>query len=754
MIKKITKLKDFGIYNDFRWNTLDEFSKKNLIYGWNYSGKTTLSKLFENLEFNNSDRHFQGSQFNLEFENSNVRKTIDQTNIHECPAKVKTFNSEYIKRIFSWEIADSGIEPISFYLGDPAGNLLSEIESLESQNIRLINIRDQRYKRILNLFTEYNKSNGKFTLQAKEIREDYLPRLLQPHEFNKSHFNAVVNVVKDDLDSHILNEDVKNSTKDEALAQQEFDPVSNLILIDEELTVIGEKVKTLLNDTAPKSIEFPELDSNDDLFIWVQTGVGIHQDTTTCKFCTNVIPSDRISQLNSYYSEKLKEIQELIAEIKSSIVSERININIQFENELKICNLYRTEYTLAQSIFDIAKTKYLSQLTIFEQDLELKGKSIFTPLIAQSYTTVALGTELAKINEVIDKHNSWVSEFTERKETATTKILNNYVAEFLRDENYLVKEIESNSAISKISEIDQKINSNKTEIVAKNAQLSDMVKGKEELNASLSLLLNRNDIKIEIDDEKFILKRNGYAANNLSEGEKSAIAFSYFLTELKSLSEDATLPNTIVFIDDPISSLDSNHVFQVRSLINNFFRTNEFKQLFISTHSFEFLSVLLDTNLFGRIAQNTGEPKRPLYFIQRVNENEAEIKKLPKAFSSYKSEYVGLFRIINEYNTSDDKENFPNLLILPNAVRRFLELYTLMKYPSEQEVDKRVQEVFNSGDQTYHSVKLLHWFSHENQLEKINQHDDKLLQISEAISELFNYIKNADQLHWKGLVGE
>ncbi|MEL6390576.1 MAG: hypothetical protein AAFQ02_10460, partial [Bacteroidota bacterium] len=89
--------------------------------------------------------------------------------------------------------------------------------------------------------------------------------------------------------------------------------------------------------------------------------------------------------------------------------------------------------------------------------------------------------------------------------------------------------------------------------------------------------------------------------------------------------------------------------------------------------------------------------------------------------------------------------------ILPNAVRRFLELYTLMRYPTEQEVDNRVKKVFDSGDQIYHSTKLLHWFSHQNKFEMVQNHDDKLLQITEAIEELFNYIKNEDELHWKGL---
>ena len=125
--------------------------------------------------------------------------------------------------------------------------------------------------------------------------------------------------------------------------------------------------------------------------------------------------------------------------------------------------------------------------------------------------------------------------------------------------------------------------------------------------------------RIEIENDKFTLVRCGYQASNLSEGEKSAIAFAYFLTELKALRNDSPpkLPNTIVFIDDPISSLDSNHIFQVRSLIQSFFKEDNYAQLFISTHNFEFFSVMLDTNMFGGKDKDNSGNKRPLYFIKR-----------------------------------------------------------------------------------------------------------------------------------------
>lgn len=51
MITKILKLKNFGIFHDFSWEiNLPEFKKFNLIYGWNRSGKTTISRIFTSCE--------------------------------------------------------------------------------------------------------------------------------------------------------------------------------------------------------------------------------------------------------------------------------------------------------------------------------------------------------------------------------------------------------------------------------------------------------------------------------------------------------------------------------------------------------------------------------------------------------------------------------------------------------------------------------------------------------------------------------
>ncbi|MFZ5898145.1 MAG: AAA family ATPase [Bacillota bacterium] len=78
MIKRIEIIKNLGIFRDFRWNdNLPEFAKLNLIYGWNYSGKTTLSRIFQALEHKKLSTVYSAARFQL------LQKTV-----HKCPTQI------------------------------------------------------------------------------------------------------------------------------------------------------------------------------------------------------------------------------------------------------------------------------------------------------------------------------------------------------------------------------------------------------------------------------------------------------------------------------------------------------------------------------------------------------------------------------------------------------------------------------------------------------------------------------------------
>lgn len=751
MITQINKLKYFGIYQNYTWGAIDDFKKKNLVYGWNYSGKTTLSKLFQVLEFKDKNRYFNKAEIEITV-NDGTTKTFNQDTLHSFPFYVKVFNSEYIKRIFSWDEPKSGFSPISFYLGDTAGDLKKKIKKLETINERLDFLCEKKYKSIIVDFDNFNKTNGLFSRKAKEIRDNYLPGVFNPTTFDKGHFKSIVDEVKANLDDYILKDSERDTTKKEALAENKFETQNEKFNIQESLEQLSVKVKSILEDSAPKTTSLPNLEEDSDLFAWVQKGISLHKDSTECKFCTQRLPDNRIEDLNSFYSKKLKEIQDAIGEATRKIEAERKIIEINFPVKKDIAEHLQTQYESAINAYEKQKEIYKEKLSIFEKDLQSKGSYIFNAIKSTEIELVSIQTQLDSIIAVIKNHNKWLSEFEERKSAAIKKLLKHYVAEYLKEEDYNNKEYKKNCAKQIIEKIQEKINNNNQSIKSFNEQLSSTAKGQGELNNILEILLHRDDIKIEIRDEKFRLERSGYPAEHLSEGEKSAIAFAYFLTELKALRNDdpPKLPKTIIFIDGPISSLDSNHIFQVRSLLKDFFKTEDFAQLFISTHNFEFFSMLMDSEeLFHRQKKT----KADYYFIKRNDAVGSKIEHLPSTFKDYNSEYVSIFHILNDFNKLADKSTFPHTVLLPNAMRRFLELYTAMKYPSSKSVDARVKAVFTSADGTYHRVKLLHWFSHQNQFEKVQHHDDKLLQIEEAIRDLMEHIETKDELHWNGLNG-
>lgn len=754
MITKINKLKRFGIYNNYTWGDIDDFKNKNLVYGWNYSGKTTLSKLFQVLEFKDKNKCFSGSELEITIKDGTNSKIFNQDSLLSFPFFVKVFNNEYIKRIFTWDEPKSGFSPISFYLGDSAGDLNDKIKKLETINERLFALREKKYKPVIYTFEGYNKANGHFTRKAKEIRENYLPGLFDPTTFDKGHFKTIVDTVKGNLEINILSPVERDLTKSVATAEKKFELQNQNLVITENLAKLIQNVKSILEDSAPKSISLPALEEDSILFDWVQKGITIHKDSIECKFCTKQLPDNRIDDLNSFYSKKLKEIQDSIESLLKLITNERRVVDVKFPSQKDIAEPFQAEYEEAISQYETQKDNYKDKLSILEYDLKSKGTKIFNPITSTEIEFISLQNYFEAVLNIIKKHNEWLGEFAARREAAINKILKHYVSEYLLSEMYTKKESDNDFSIQMIQKIDAKAKANIVLIESYYSQLSDKVKGQTELNDILEILLHRDDIRIEIREEKFRLERSGHPAEHLSEGEKSAIAFAYFLTELKSLRNDEPpkLPRTIIFIDDPISSLDSNHIFQVRSLLKDFFKTEDFAQLFISTHNFEFFSMLYDSGIFSK---NQKEISRPLYFIKRDKGGNSIIEKMPKSFSNYKSEYVGLFHILKEFNDSANKENFAYLLLLPNALRRFVELYTLTKYPANNDstVDHRVDLIFKSTDKPHHNIKLLNWFSHQNQLEKLQQHDEKIMQIADAISDLIEYLENEDQLHWKGLNG-
>ena len=100
-------------------------------------------------------------------------------------------------------------------------------------------------------------------------------------------------------------------------------------------------------------------------------------------------------------------------------------------------------------------------------------------------------------------------------------------------------------------------------------------------NINLKVIKGRNDNGDIVDVTKLYRGENELATN-LSEGEKTAISFAHFYTKILNAINKNTAKDEILFIDDPISSLDKNHIYSISILIKEVI--DKFNQTFITTH--------------------------------------------------------------------------------------------------------------------------------------------------------------------------
>lgn len=191
----------------------------------------------------------------------------------------------------------------------------------------------------------------------------------------------------------------------------------------------------------------------------------------------------------------------------------------------------------------------------------------------------------------------------------------------------------------------------------------------------------------------FEIVRNGARAYHLSEGECSLIAFCYFVAKLEDIHTKGETP--IIWIDDPISSLDSNHIFFIYSLINAvIIEPKNFKQIFISTHNLDFLKYL-------KKLPGADRNKEALYFMINRQGESSCINLMPSYMKEYVTEFNFLFHQI--YKCASIKtvtdDNYTVFYNFGNNARKFLEIYLYYKYPdgTKNNEKERLSDFFGAN---------------------------------------------------------
>ena len=180
---------------------------------------------------------------------------------------------------------------------------------------------------------------------------------------------------------------------------------------------------------------------------------------------------------------------------------------------------------------------------------------------------------------------------------------------------------------------------------------------------SIDINEKKNSESIIVNYKNGIIKND--IKNNLSEGEKTALAFAYFLSKFENEISEEKKKRSTVIIDDPISSLDENRLYSTAHLIYNFF--NKTKQLIVLSHNFLFLKFF---NSFYRGNTNC-------LFLDKD-----KICKLPDEMQNFETPYFYMLKNIFDYLDESNDEVIYNTAKqhLPNFIRRVLETFLSFKF--------------------------------------------------------------------------
>ncbi len=759
MIRKIEKIDNYGIFRKFRWSTdLTEFNKVNLFYGLNGAGKSTLGSIFDNIK-NKASGYYDGTFKIIDDE----KGEFDSLQLANIDYTMYVFNTHFIEDNIGEYDNLKGI----IYISEENKAAKEELDELVKSFTALSREKDFADK-------EYDKANkiidSDKTKAAKSIKEQFLVIGgvgSKYSNYNKTYFeNAISKYSAFLVETHNLKEILsqieieKKSLRDTVKNHISIKPMS--INIDEfykQIEIIKYLVSTELKDCLKKTI-------SDNIFSWLEEGYRLHKDNQKkCLFCGSIITDQRKKELDQIFSEelnillyKLKNAKEVI----SSFVLPELNLSesdfYSAQNE-KVKNLLRNYKLLRTYINSIIET------SITKIDAKIKDPfSIISIEIDNSYNSLKVNTIFDELNKEIEEANKQTESFNQ-KQTETVA----HIEKLLVYYNYYRYDVKNHlqtlkKATKAVKDLESKqiiCASRKTSL---ENELKDVIKAGSEFNKLLSQFLGRDELALEYDEKtkgyKVIRKENGNRAYCLSEGEKTAIAFIYFLTKVKENGN--LLKNSIIVFDDPISSFDSNHLYNAYSFIVNYFE--ESKQLFVLTHNFNFFK------LVRKKYQNSAS----MYLIESkyINVGEkmqrtSQIVNLPKSIKQASSEYSYLFEKIYNFYINYNTTVIADLdmyLYMSNTCRKVLEAFSDFKVQNVSDLYQKLRSLYkcNHGknykltlEETIELEKIYRFvnsLSHKNVFDGNDETDIMFGELYTIVKSILELIEKADKDHYQAMI--
>ncbi len=726
-IAKFATIKNMAVFKDFKWdesvrnaNTPVLFQRTNVIFGNNYSGKTTLSRIVRAFETRTlSEKYFQASfQLLLDDNTSLTEKDIQNKRI-----TVRVFNEDFIRDNLRFIIdQNSDIQPFAV-LGENNAKIEKEITSIKEKlgednpdsPTGFYKDKDSARKKYDKAESELSKAKKELDkLKATKATDKTVGIKYNMKRFNQQNYN--IPFLEADIKRVQAQDYVSPSKEDidiyEAALNEEKKAFANRIpktLF--HLSELSEKCQELCERKIGASEKIQELIRNVALEEWVRSGMGFNENRKECAFCGQPILPSRWEILHRHFDKETEKLNFDLKKLDDAIEKEKALVDSAFRPD-KEQFYYEFQDKLSSLIgqYDIFKREYIDELMRLKEFVQKRTNNILTDFPFQRKSVDFNYEEIFDQYETLRiKSDSHGNEIARIKANAQERLRLFDIECFINQIDYDTKisniqNLEATTKKEKISldTITATIAEHESLLKDKERLLVDEGKGAKKVNQYLKLCFGSNHLLLRAvtsdcsaySKSHFEVVRNGERAFHLSEGECSLIAFCYFIAKLSDSETKGKKP--IIWIDDPISSLDANHIYFAYSLITQAILNNgDYSQLFIATHNLQFLKYIRKLDLGDSKHVDTSRGN----FIVKRNGDQSVIKMMPDYLKKHGTEFNHWFE--NIYLCATQELSDANLHLFENygnVARRFLETYLFYKYPDNISFDIRLKRFW--GDNT------------------------------------------------------
>ena len=299
IFRRISELKQAGVWKDFSTSADLIIAPRTLIYGFNGSGKTTLSRVLSSIQRETLEECLPPeTTFKIEASDSTI---ISQDHIsNPFGTNLLVFNSDFVSRNFQWD--DSSTNGIA-YLSEKKVDARKEFDeiipklSAARQQTRAKEKAKANADKDLKNFKTRVASNVREVASSRTYTQSYDARKIEAH-YRKASFGPEKQLSEDGLKKY-----------QGALAQRE--PLPTLPFSPSLPEGLANWFKTSLSLLTQNisGIALKEFEAHSDSLRWVEEGLHYHDrhGVTDCLLCGNPFSDDRRNQLRTLFDKSWTE---------------------------------------------------------------------------------------------------------------------------------------------------------------------------------------------------------------------------------------------------------------------------------------------------------------------------------------------------------------------------------------------------------------------------------------------------------------